>query len=294
MKGALTLNSLRSLMMAAMTQVLLTVDTALSFPSHARGEDWRRNLAAACHAVPRQLERLAEHGLKASFFVDPMPALVYGLDPVRLMVEPILAAGQEVQLHLHPVWQSVAEGVAEGARFELTCFDAEDQLDLIETARDLLVEAGAPPPVAFRSGAYAADVGTLAALLQAGLRFDSSHLAGKSGLPLEADLAGPADLGGIVEIPVALRLDSASGEEVEEALRAGRPLVALAADGSQSDASRFDRLCAFLAERAHDLGTIHFVDLDPAPAAARAALPPRAWRRLRQMAERAWPEALHA
>jgi hypothetical protein len=206
------------------------------------------------------------------------------------MIEPILAAGQEVQLHLHPVWQSVAEGVAEGARFELTCFDAEDQLDLVETARDLLVEAGAPPPVAFRSGGYAADVRTLAALLQAGLRFDSSHLPGKSALPLEPDVAGPADLGGVVEVPVALHLGSASSEEIEAALGAGHHLVTLAADGSEA-AGSFERVCALLAAKARALPTVHFTDLEPAPAAR--ALPPQSWRRVRQMAERAWPDALH-
>jgi hypothetical protein len=230
-----------------MTQVLLTVDTELNWAPHARGESWQQNLAGAFDpagvGVPWQLEVLRDHGLKACFFVDPMPALVYGLEPIRRMVEPILAAGQEVQLHLHPVWQSVAEGVAEGARFELTCFDAEDQLDLIETARDLLVDAGAPDPIAFRSGGYAADVRTLAALVEAGLRFDSSHNGSyhpdPSALPLEADLIGPADLGGLVEVPVtqigdtagrlrhlqlcAVSAEPSCGDPGQPQLRAGEP-----------------------------------------------------------------------
>jgi peptidoglycan/xylan/chitin deacetylase (PgdA/CDA1 family) len=270
-----------------MTRVLLTVDTALSWASHARGASWQENLAASFD--PRLLDLLRDHGLKACFFVDPMPALVYGIEPIRQLVEPILAAGQEVQLLIHPVWQSVAEGVAEGARFELTCFDAEDQLDLIETARDLLVEAGTPPPVAFRSGGFAADVRTLAALLQAGFRFDSSHLPGKSALPLEADLAGPADLGGVIEVPVALHFGAASDVELQAALSARSPLVTLAADGS--DGPRLDRLCAYLADRADVLPTAHFTDLEPA---AGEPLRPQAWRRVRQMAEQAWPDALHA
>src|SRR3712207_6465996 len=134
------------------TRVFLTVDTELGWGPHSRGESWQENFARffdpAGVGVPWQLERLAEHGLKACFFVDPMPALVYGLEPVRRMVEPILAAGQEVQLHIHPVWLSIADGKREGADFELTCFDAETQQALIAKARDLLVEAGAPAPVA--------------------------------------------------------------------------------------------------------------------------------------------------
>jgi hypothetical protein len=278
-----------------MTKVLLTVDTALSWAAHARGESWEQSLAGL--GLPRLLEILRDRGLAACFFVDPMPALVYGLEPIRRLVEPILAAGQEVQLLLHPVWQSVAEGVAEGARFELTCYDCEDQLDLIETARDLLVEAGAPSPIAFRSGGYAADVRTLAALLRSGLGFDSSHLSGRSALPLESDLAGPADLGGLVEIPVALEVAAVSDGEVETALRhslqADRPLVALAADGR--DDGRFERLCAFLAGQSRALPTIHFADLECSAEPSAGRLPvPSAWKWARPAVEPVWPSALHA
>ncbi|HYG49150.1 MAG TPA: polysaccharide deacetylase [Allosphingosinicella sp.] len=269
-----------------MTQVLLTVDTALSWAAHAGGASWQENLSASFD--PRQLDLLRDQGLKGCFFVDPMPALVYGLEPVRRLVEPILAAGQDVQLLLHPVWQSVAEGFAEGTRFELTCFDAEDQLDLIETARDLLVEAGAPRPVAFRSGGYAADVRTLGALLQVGLRFDSSHLPGKSALPLESDLAGPVDLGGLIELPV-----TAVGEtpeaELSHALSAGHALIALAGDGSS-----IERLCDFLAAHAQELPTAHFADLNPVPAAtAVRPLPLQALRRAGRPAAPVWPNALY-
>jgi len=311
-----------------MTQVLLTVDTELKWGPHARGLSWQDNLAEAFDpagvGVPWQLETLREHGLKACFFVDPMPAVVYGMEPIRRMVEPILEAGQEVQLHLHPVWQSVAEGVAEGARFELTAYDAEDQLDLIETARDLLVDAGAPTPVAFRSGGYAADVRTLAALVQAGIRFDSSHNGSyhpdPSALPLEPDLIGPADLGGLVEVPVTqigdagnrlrhLQLCAVSAEEIEaalrHALRSEHALVTLVShsfelasrDGRRPNRTlcrRFERLCAFLAAHRTTLPTAHFADLEPLPGRAEGEpLPPQPWRRARRMAEQAWSNALY-
>jgi hypothetical protein len=244
-----------------MTDVLITVDTALQWEAQARGASWRENLALSFGAVPGQLELLAARGLKACYFVDPMPALVHGIEPVRRMVEPILAAGQEVQLLLHPVWQSVAEGVAEGARFELVCYDAEDQLDLIETGRDLLVEAGAPAPIAFRAGSYAADVGTLAALVEAGFDFDSSRDRGRpSALPLEADLPGPADLGGLVEVPVD-PIGAGTGDALVQAAQAGRRLAAIAATSLSPAEGELDRLFARIA--AERLPTVHFADLDP-------------------------------
>ena len=80
------------------TRVLLTIDTELTWRHFSPGRGWRDNFRhsyeAAGVGIPYQLERLALHGLKACFFVDPMPARVYGLDVVRRMIEPILAGGQ--------------------------------------------------------------------------------------------------------------------------------------------------------------------------------------------------------
>jgi hypothetical protein len=130
------------------TRVLLTVDTELIWRHFAAGATWQENFErcydAAGVGVPYQLETLHHYGLKACFFVDPMPALVYGIEPVKRMVAPILAAGQEVQLHLHSFWRMLAEGHTDGGGFELTCFDYDRQLDLIRTARDLLMLAALP------------------------------------------------------------------------------------------------------------------------------------------------------
>lgn len=310
------------------TRVLLTVDTELLWHHYARGASWQENLARSFDpagvGVPWQLDRLREHGLKACFFVDPMPAEVYGIEPIRRMVEPILAAGQEVQLHLHPCWRSVAEGVAEGADFELTCFGDAQQQDLVETARYILVEAGAPAPIAFRSGSYAADRRTLAALAMAGLRYDSSHNGSHhprpSALPLAADQIAPVEIGGIVEAPVTqiedapgrlrhLQLCAVSSEEMEAALlhaeAEGNPLVTLVShsfefasrDGERANrtlARRFERLCAFLAEHANRLPTAHFADLaDLRLGAAATPLPSQRLRTARRMAEQIWANALY-
>ena len=43
-----------------------------------------------------QLEQLSRYDLKAVFFVDPMPALVYGIEPIQAMMSPILAAGHRL------------------------------------------------------------------------------------------------------------------------------------------------------------------------------------------------------
>ncbi|HEU0097264.1 MAG TPA: polysaccharide deacetylase [Allosphingosinicella sp.] len=310
------------------TRVLLTVDTELLWRHYARGAAWEENLARSFDpaglGVPWQLDRLRDHGLKACFFVDPMPAELYGLEPVRRMVAPILAADQEVQLHLHPCWRSVAEGFADGRDFELSGFSLSAQRELVEAARQLLVDAGAPEPIAFRSGSYAADLRTLAALRSLGLRYDSSHNGTEhpwpSALPLPPEQIAPVELGGIVEVPVTqiedepgryrhLQLCAVSSEELESALlhaeAEGHPIVTIVShsfelatrDGNRPNRTlrrRFERLCGFLAAHAERLPTAHFTDLDELPLdTAARPLPARRLRRARRLAEQLWSNALY-
>ena len=181
------------------TRVLLTIDTELTWRHHRGGGCWRANFERSYEAagvgVPYQLEVLAEHKLKACFFVDPMPALLFGIEPIAAMVKPIIAAGQEVQLHLHPFWANLADGDHVGTDFELASYDAERQVELVGIARDLLMQAGAPAPVAFRAGSYAANADTIPALAAHGLRYDSSHDRGhhprSSFLPLPPGQVAP-------------------------------------------------------------------------------------------------------
>src|SRR6218665_2410109 len=151
--------------------VLLTVDTELTWRHFTPGDCWRanfeRSIEPAGVGLSFQLETLGRHDLRACFFVDPMPALLYGIEPIRQIVAPILAAGQEVQLHLHAQWEAVAQG-RDSDGIELTSFDRAGQRRLIAIARDLLIEAGAPVPAAFRGGSYAANADTLAALAELG------------------------------------------------------------------------------------------------------------------------------
>ena len=305
------------------TRVLLTIDTELRWDPHVRGASWRENLALSYDpagvGIPYQLERLAAHGLKACCFVDPMPALVHGIEPIRRMVEPVLAAGQEVQLHLHPAWADPAHPV-----FELVGLDGARQAELVAVARDLLIEAGAPAPIAFRSGSYAVDLATLEALAAAGISYDSSHNGSHhpwpSALPLDPRRIAPALLAGVVEIPVGqieprsgrlrhLQICAVSFDEMRAALlhaaKLAHPVVTLvghsfelATRGGERPnrmlVRRFERLCAFLDAERERLPTAHFTDLAGLPLAAEAApLKSGTVRTAARMAEQLWGNTLY-
>ena len=83
--------------LAMPTPVFLTVDTELVWRHHAAGlalaEIVERSIEPGGVGIGYQLGQMARHGLKGTFFVDPMPALTFGLDVIRRIVDPILAAG---------------------------------------------------------------------------------------------------------------------------------------------------------------------------------------------------------
>ncbi|TKD53158.1 polysaccharide deacetylase family protein [Sphingomonas baiyangensis] len=284
-----------------MPHAFVTIDTELMWRHHAAGlppaEQIARSIDPAGVGVAFQLGLLAEHGLKACFFVDPMPALAYGLDVVKRIVAPILDAGQEVQLHLHPNWAGAraGDGGAGHARFELCDYGAAEQRDLIEGAADLLTAAGVPQPIAFRSGSYAANDDTLAALTSLGFVYDSSHNGSEapwpSGIGLPARAIAPVVRGGLIECPVTLiealpgrlrhfQICALSAAEMraalDHAIRRDHAAVTIVGHGfelanragTRANAvhvRRFVALCQMLSDRADALPTAWYRDRPALP-----------------------------
>jgi peptidoglycan/xylan/chitin deacetylase (PgdA/CDA1 family) len=304
--------------------VFLTIDTEIAWRHHAAGLDAAtveaRSIEPAGVGLAWQLALLARHRLKATFFVDPMPARVYGLDPFRRIVDAVLAAGQEVQLHLHPNWTTAAlsDRKAHGA-FELIDLCAADQRALLAEAAELLVAVGAPRPVAFRSGSYSANDDTLAALAAIGIAYDSSHNGAHhpwpSAIGLPPTRIAPVARRGVVEVPVTVIEDRPGvwrnvqicalsagemraaidhgiahghavativGHSFELATRAGT-----AANGVH--VRRFEALCGLLAARRAAAPTAHFADRPHLPLDRDdRPLPASAWRRGRRQVEQLW------
>lgn len=203
-----------------MTTVYITIDTEYSSglangPGPGdRADNFARSIACLTPDGPEgityKLKLLEEHGQKAVFFVDPMPALLWGVAAIEDIVAPIMQAGQDVQLHCHTEWLALAGSanpLGQRTGGNIKDFSFEDQCTLLEWARDTLMAAGAPKPVAFRAGNYGADDNTLRALAAIGLRYDSSHCpalvgTGASAISLGTQDQHPILSKGIVEVPV--------------------------------------------------------------------------------------------
>lgn len=173
------------------TAVLITIDTELSAGRQARGwsahDNFYSSFLGRCghgdFGVPWLLDRLDETGARGVFFIDPMPALVHGEAIIADMVGPIVARGHEVQLHIHTEWLEWARNSPVGDRRgrNIGSFSLEDQIILINYARDVLMRAGAKAPTAFRAGNYGADDRTITALDRLGIAWDTSFNAGYFG-----------------------------------------------------------------------------------------------------------------
>ncbi len=205
-----------------MTSVYLTIDTeyAAHLPGAngtpgTRADNFARSIAcetgAGAVGIFHQMDVLDAHGLKAVFFVDPMPALLWGVTAIEDVVAPIVARGHDVQLHCHTEWLKYAAGTPlEGFRSHrnLKDFALDEQRRILGFARDTLIAAGAPSPIAFRAGNYGANDDTLLVLSELGIAYDSSHCPALAGRGACAISLGPDDLrpvahGGVIEVPTA-------------------------------------------------------------------------------------------
>jgi hypothetical protein len=202
-----------------LTAVYLTIDTeyAAHLPGAngtpgTRAENYARSILcqtpAGAVGIFHQMDVMDAHGIKGIFFVDPMPALLWGVAAIEDVVGPIVARGHDIQLHCHSEWLAHVPGNGLSAHTgrNLKDFGFEDQCRILEYARDTLIAAGAPSPVAFRAGNYGADDDTLRALATLGIGYDSSHCPALAGADCGISLGGndrrPCMRENVLEVPV--------------------------------------------------------------------------------------------
>ena len=170
------------------------------------------------YGLPYQTDVLNDHGLLGVFFVEPLFAARFGLEPLAEIVSLIKDKGQEIHLHMHTEWVDEARSALlpgiDKKRQHLRYFSADEQATLIAHGLRLLAEAGAPPVNAFRAGSFAFNRDTLGALAKNGIQFDSSYNASQFGQDsgvLPGQIATePFSCDGIFEYPMTVFNDGSS------------------------------------------------------------------------------------
>ncbi|HEX5284563.1 MAG TPA: hypothetical protein VFW30_10615 [Bryocella sp.] len=292
-----------------MLKVLITIDTE----AHPISRKWREDHLAADmqrdlygrvdgHEVglEYQLKTLSQHELKASFMVESLFAAVpeIGEQPLRDIVRAISSGGHDIQIHPHTEWVSNVPGIGVPARSHLlSAYSAGEQEAIIRFAGAQLEQAGAPRPVAFRAGGFAANADTLVALSHCGIRYDSSfnrtYGQKRRMSPAPRSAGHLTNYNGVQELPVAVfedfvghfrpaQLCACSTAEMIHALHtaeaSGWEYFVIVSHSFEmltrrrhptkppvirwDVVERFERLCQFLAGNRQRFQTVRFSDLD--------------------------------
>ncbi len=182
--------------------------------------DWANSIGP--RGLPFQINVLARHGLKATYFVDPMFSFALGLDKLVAVVDLIQAGGQTVELHLHPEWLTDPRcaGLGEFRGPFLSAYPDDEQAALIDIALRRIKQAGVRSISAFRAGSWGCDLSTLRVLQRAGISLDCSlNAAFEHALPSLAHrdrIHDPITIDAVTEVPVTRFDDGVS--------KCGRPL----------------------------------------------------------------------
>lgn len=302
------------------TQVLITIDTEFSIGGAFADPAARRPIGApnvTCEVGGREqglgflLDLFRRHGTAATFFVEAMNVHWFDESEMGRIVERIVGAGQDVQLHVHPCWTAFSREdwreTAPLAAPDDNCDGrGEDELcELIRAGMATLERMGARRPVALRTGNLRADRNVYRAMRACGLAVGSNV-----GLALSrpADPAlrlrgGRHRIEGVLEVPVLtyglgerlLTITGCSWGETRALLRQARqervetvvllthPFEFIKGDRldparqrrNRINQQRLERLCAFLAAHPEEFETVSFAGAAPAWLEAGDAPEPR-------------------
>jgi peptidoglycan/xylan/chitin deacetylase (PgdA/CDA1 family) len=165
------------------------------------------------YGLPFLLSLLEQYGLHAVFFIEALSSQVVGDSFLRDMVSRTHAAGQEVQMHLHPEWPSGDSRMYGGQLRQqyMHQFSSTYQEAFIADALEILADCGAPEVNAFRAGSYGAGNCTLRALAKNGIQYDTSYnlsyLDGQCQIHSQKPLFQPVAFEGVIEFPITCFTD---------------------------------------------------------------------------------------
>lgn len=202
-----------------MIDVCITVDTEFSIAgAFTRPGQWEpiAEPNVTCPADGREqglgflLDTFADYGVEATFFVETLQSCRFGDAPMGRMVARILAARQDVQLHLHPCWLLFRDPAwalnLVDDRPNDGCDGRSDSAldDIIGTGLAALRRLGAPAPVALRTGSLRVDKAVYRAMRRVGLRI-GSNVGLAAFRPQDPELVcagGRRWVEGVLEVPV--------------------------------------------------------------------------------------------
>jgi len=248
------------------------------------------------YGLPHQLKVLADNGLRAVFFVEPLFSARFGEAPLQEIVGLLSEQGHEIGLHLHTEWVDEAKtpllpNVTKKMQ-HLMYFDSSAQTTLLQTGKAMLQSAGVDNITSFRAGSFAFNADTLSALKSAGIPVDSSYNATlfgpESGVAPGQQLTRATRFDEVVEYPMTVFDDGLRGlrhlqftscslselkhvvrkcaeQELESCVLLSHNFELLTPDKTRPDpfvVKRFESFCKFLSDNPKSFRTTTFEKKD--------------------------------
>lgn len=188
------------------TYFIVTVDTEAyrvhgevpTFDQHIYG-----TIGGQQYGVRKIMEICDAYDGKATFFVDFCMHHQYGESAIRDLCVFIDSKGHDVQVHVHPNWIRGYE------RTTLHSYSFDTQNKIIREVKQLYEKCLGRSPLAFRAGAYGANMDTIRALENNGFKVDSSYFHLNKNCVLNEELSHRYSnrmfyIGNILEMPVTI------------------------------------------------------------------------------------------
>lgn len=203
------------------TRVVLTVDTepsiAGAFIDPAANpplihEPVAGDVAGKSEALGFLISTLQRHGLKATFFVEALHTAHFPSALMGRYVEQLQAAGQDVQLHLHPSWLSFENGQPlNTAKITDHCSELERShlAEVIAKGCAQIESWTGKRPSGMRTGNFSTALSVFEAMSDARLEFSSNICLAVYRPPEEAlwVTGGSHRFAGVRELPVTCFTD---------------------------------------------------------------------------------------
>lgn len=186
--------------------VLVTIDTESFSQGHPDDCIWGRRADGQEYGISRIMDILERHGARGTFYVNVYEAERHGEDALRKVIRAIHGRGHEVGLHTHPLDRY---GV-----HKLTRADGPRQLEILAWGKAFIEAETGREVLAHRAGAFAANLKTVQALGELGIKVDASLSPAwfESHLAREVESHNrPFWLQGLLELPVTYYVQAKLG-----------------------------------------------------------------------------------
>ena len=146
--------------------VLITIDTESFSTGHPDQHIWGRVAGGGEYGIRLIMDMLEKHAARGTFYLNVYEAERHGDEAIRAVITELHGRGHDVQLHTHPRDKFGID--------KLTRADVPRQQEILAWGKAFIETQTGVEVLAHRAGAFAANLNTITALGNVGIKVDAS------------------------------------------------------------------------------------------------------------------------